>query len=249
MRGNGFLFLALFCACVVWGCPAGLAADSLAELQAVFDSIAYQCAKEMVAEQPDAKRRADVMLALGAYYEMRGIGEGNLLRAAEFYQMALDAGVADAGAVLGRFHALGAPGFGPPNVSLALGYYEQAVAAGSAVAMVDLGDLYANGPGGVTRDSRRALDLYLLAAARGEELAFERLKPVMQKAAEWEQANPGKKAGFPTTRREIIDPDLERRYENRTKELRLVVEETRRELDRRISSDFAKAVPRKSGDR
>jgi TPR repeat protein len=213
----------------------GGAPGSMDALRERFFRITLRNAREFVSEQPDRESKADVALAIGALSEMGVLANGDPRIALEFFAMAADLGNPDGDASLGRLYAVGALG---PDMTRAIEHFDRAVRRGSVTAMVQLGDLYANAPPGVTRDSRRALELYVEAAKYGETQALRRLEPVMAKAREWERLNSGMSAGFPTRREEIIDPDLERRHKNRGREVDLAIQTTRRELDRRVARDF-----------
>ncbi|MDR0361214.1 MAG: hypothetical protein LBJ46_00775 [Planctomycetota bacterium] len=225
-----FLFLAFT--------GSGATGEGLQALQERYASITAQNAREYLAEQPDRESRADAALAVGALYEMGVLGNGDAGMAAEFFALAAESGNPDGDAALGRIHALGGRGEFEPDIERAIGYFERAVRQGSVMAMVQLGDLYANAPPGVRQDTRRALELYIAAAMRGEEQALKRLEPVMENARLWEERNPGKSSGFPTSREAIIDPALAREHRSRTMIVEKALETTRRELSRRIARDF-----------
>lgn len=177
-----------------------------------LDATQERIIKGYVAEQEPGPSRADVNLIVGTLYEMGKFGDGepDPVRAASYYEAAAAMGSENALCALGHLYAAGAEspsGTIRRDPEKAMQFFERAAEVGSVRALVELGIIYADGKN-VDPDPKLALDYFTRAAKHGDPDALDRLEPVMRKAREWEDARPGRKAGFPTSKDEIIDKAL-----------------------------------------
>ncbi len=197
-----------------------------------------QAMQTYLAEQPDGKPRANAGAILGAFHELGRFGDPNLRLAVEYYQAAARLGSPEAECALGNIYQHGiddARGVIKPNPRLARECYERAAAGGSVRAMLELGAIYAEGRN-VNPDSKKALEYFMAAAKRADASALDRLAPVMAKAREWEASHPGKKAGFPTSREEIIDPQLVQEFIDVNFELEKLASRIYVEVSKRLAA-------------
>jgi TPR repeat protein len=183
----------------------------LARIQKELAATQERLVREYIAEQPPGARRADVNLIIGTLYEIGQFGEPDSVRAAEYYRAAAEEGSPDAVCALAHMYDVGgtsATGEVPRDPARARALYERAAGAGSVRAMVELGTMYADGRN-IDPDPKKALEYFLEAAKWGDATALDRLKPVMLKAREWEDAKPDRKgkAGFPTSQEGLIDKE------------------------------------------
>lgn len=182
-------------------------------LRREMDVAQERVVRAYVAEQsPGAS--AEVNLIIGTLYEMGRLGDYDPVRAASYYEAAAQMGSENALCALGSLYAAGAEspsGKIPRDPVKSREFFVRAAEAGSVRALVELGAIYADGKN-VDPDSKIALDYFTRAAKHGDPDALDRLEPVMRKAREWEEAKPGRKAGFPTSKEEIIDKALLDRY-------------------------------------
>lgn len=205
------------------------------ELSAVYRRVA----DAYIAEQPAGDERARVTLVIGALYETGQMGaDPDPVLAARYYEHASRAGLFEATAALAGIYNTGAEsasGTIPRDPARARQLYETAAAAGSVPAMLALGFIYADGMN-IEPDPDRALGYFVQAAERGDATALDRLAPVMERARQWEEAKPGRKgkAGFPTSREELLKPKLIQDFIDRTFDLDRFASRTFVEINKRI---------------
>ncbi len=193
-------------------------------------------------EQPEGRMRADVGAILGAFQELGRFSSPDARRALEYYRAAARLGSAEADCALGNFYQNGVDderGKIERKPALARECYERAAAGGSVRAMLELGAIYAEGKD-VGPDSKKALGYFMSAAKRANEAALARLEPVMAKAREWEAAHPGKPAGFPTSRENIIDPKLVQEFIDVNFEMEKLASHVYVELSKRLAAAMKK---------
>ena len=210
------------------------------EMMAVYD----RETRSYVDEHGSGKR--DVALVVGTLYEMGRIGEPDPVRAAKYYAEAAELGSSDAACALGMIYYNGAEsdsGAIPRDPAAAMKHFESAAEDGSVRAMVELGLIYADGKN-VDPDSKKALEYFREAAAYADATALDRLKPVMAKAKQWEEAKPGRKgkAGFPTHQDEIIDKVKVQRFIDHNFMLQQLASSTYVELSKRFAAATKKIM-------
>ena len=191
-------------------------------------------AQKLIAEQYERADKADAALVIGAMFETGRFDYGEPLMAIEYYQMSADLGCAEADCALAAAYYRGMDGF-PRYPEKARELYDKAARGGSVQAMMQMGMIYADGMG-VDPDPKKALPYFRDAAARGEPEALHRLEPVMRQAKEWEEAKPGRKANFPTSREEIVKPELVKQLESRMFKLDRLASRLYVELNKRIAA-------------
>ena len=206
----------------------------LKELNATYRRVA----DEYIAEQPEGGIRDRVILIVGALYETGQMGDPDPVLAARYYERASAGGIYEATSALAGIYNAGAEtasGKIPRDPARARQLYETAAAAGSVPAMLALGIIYADGMN-VQPDPDKALGFLVQAAERGDDTAYERLEPIMDRAREWEEAKPGRKgkSGFPTSREQLRNPRLIQDFIDRTFDLDRFASHTFVELNKRI---------------
>ncbi len=207
-----------------------------------MDASVDKVMRAYLAEQPDGKMRADVGAILGAFQELGRFGNADIRLALEYYRAAARLGSAEADCALGNFYQNGVDderGRIERKPALARECYERAAAGGSVRAMLELGSIYAEGKD-VNPDSKKALGYFMSAAKRANEAALARLEPVMAKAREWEATHPGKKAGFPTGREEIVDDKLVQEFIDVNFEMEKLASHVYVELSKRLAAAMKK---------
>ncbi len=209
-----------------------------ARIRAELAAVSRRVADQYINEQPPGGLRDRVVLIVGALYETGQMGDPDPVLAAHYYEQAARQGLPEAAAALAGIHNTGAEsasGSIPRNPERARQLYETAAAAGSVPAMLALGIIYAEGMN-VDPDPDKALQYLLQAGERGDDTALERLRPVMNRAREWEDARPGRKgkSGFPTSPRELRKGELIQEFIDRTFELDRLASHTLVEISNRI---------------
>lgn len=240
MRLFSFLSRIMPAICVAAVLFAGKAAagedPNIRRIRERLEAITEAAAQSLIDEQTTDGDRADVALVIGALYETGKLEDPDPMRAVHFYSMASELGSPEADCILGNIYYNGLEG---PDGGIARdperarGYYGRAAAGGSVSAMMQLGMIYADGMG-VDPDAKRALPYFMDAASRGDAEALRRLEPVMRQAREWEEARPGRKANFPTSREEIVKPELVKEAENRTAKLDRLASRMYVEVSKRV---------------
>lgn len=195
-------------------------------------------AQSLIDEQATERDRGDVAMVIGAMHAAGMLEGADPLRALDYYSMASELGCAEADCALGNIYFSGIKGVDgeiAPDKERAISYYSKAATGGSVKAMLQLGMIYADGMG-VDPDGKRALPYFMDAASRGDDEALRRLEPIMRQAKEWEEARPGKKANFPTTREEILKPELARQAQGRNAKLDRLASRVYVQLNTRIAA-------------
>lgn len=174
-------------------------------------------ARELLAAPPEGLNKGDVAMAFGWIYLNAVLGEPAYDKAAEYYEIAREEGMIEAGTMLGALH-LNADvfGLGDVDVDRALAYYEESAGAGSAEANLVLGNLHYNGDHGLIMDPSKGGQYLVTAALRGSEAAIERLAPRLGQA------------GFPADEAELVNEALAAETEERD---RRFVEATNKVID------------------
>lgn len=206
-----------------------------------MESVAEEQIERLIAEQYERADKADAALVFGAMFETGRVKTNNPLLPFEYYKLSAEYGCAEADVALANSYYNGLEGL-PRDVEKAIEYYEKAAAGGSGAAMLQLGVIYADGMG-VEPDGKKAIPYFLDAAARGDTEALRRLEPVMRQAKEWEEAKPGRKANFPTTRDQIVKPELVKQQENRNAKLDRLASRLYVELNKRIAAAVKGEIP------
>ncbi|MCC8189883.1 MAG: sel1 repeat family protein [Planctomycetes bacterium] len=210
-----------------------------------MENITREAANGVIAEQSGRQAKADAALMVATMFESGRFEGRRLALALEFYELAADFGSAEANCALGMFYY---NGIDSPEGQLArdpkkaMDFLHKAAAGGSVPAMVHLGVIYADGMG-VDPDAAKALPFFVDAAARGDEAALRRLEPVMRQAREWEEARPGRKANFPTSRDDLIKPELVKEYDQRLENLDRIASRHYVEINKRVAAAVKADIP------
>lgn len=223
---------------------AGDADPNIERLRRRISEVTIGAAQGLISEQESAEEKADTALVIGAMFEVGQLEESDPMLAFEFYRQASEYGCAEADCALGNFYYAGLDtpqGRVPRDQEKAREYYQKAARHGSTAAMMRMGMIFADGMG-VDPDPKKALPYFQDAASRGDEEALHRLEPVMRQAKEWQDAKPGRKANFPTSREEIIKPELARQAQNRGAKLDRLASHTYVELNKRIAIELKKEM-------
>ncbi|MCC8189882.1 MAG: hypothetical protein LIP77_04475 [Planctomycetes bacterium] len=154
---------------------------------------ADEYAEVLMQEPPAGLDRGEIAMAFGWIYLNGMLGEPSLDKAEQYLEMALNAGLPEAGVVLGAIFLEEGAGRDIPR---AVQYYQRAAEGGSVDAHRTLGLLYTDGEAGLTADPVRGREHLLEAARRGSDAALARLAPELGRN------------GLPERAEEIIDPEL-----------------------------------------
>ncbi|MCC8165818.1 MAG: sel1 repeat family protein [Planctomycetes bacterium] len=206
------------------------------QMEAVTDRVVRQ----YLVDLPEGLARPDVLVIIGALYEMGRLGEANPVRAEELYLEAAKLDSVEAACSLGNLYQHGAEslyGVIPKDPERSREWYRYAAERGSVKAMVELGAIYTDGQD-IDPDAKLGLKYYLDAAKYANPTALDRLEPVMRKAREWEEARPGRDAGFPTSKEEIIDEAFVQEFIDVNFYLEQVASKVFVELSRRIAAEL-----------
>lgn len=208
--------------------------------------IAREVAQGLIAEQTTDREKADAALIIATLYEMGRLDTDDPMLIVDYYRTASEYGSAEADCTLGGLYysGLAIPGKKgvDRNLEKALEYFDEAATGGSVPAMQRLGLIYADGMG-VEPDPKKALPYFRGAAERGDDLSLQRLEPVMRQAREWEEAKPGRKANFPTSREEMIQPALVKEVENRSARLERLLSRIFVEFSKRVGVAVKSDLP------
>lgn len=200
-----------------------------------------QEAQRLIAEQPTRADKADAALAIGALIETGKMSAADPLSAMEYYRMATEFGSAEAECILGNIYYNGTYNV-RRDVEKAMEHYKKAAEGGSASAMLQLGVIHADGLG-IEADSKAAMPYLRDAAMRGDAEALRRLEPVMRQAREWEEAKPGRKANFPTSREEMVNAELVKQQEARNIRLGRLSSRLLVEMSKRVAEAMKNDMP------
>ncbi len=186
-----------------WCIAAPYAAEP-ASLVATADRIA----ESMMEQPPENLTSAEIALAFGWMHLFGLLGEPGPGRAVEYLEAARADGLPEAGVVLGALYLgqTGAPV--ERDVPKAIEYYKQAADDDCVDALRMLGIIYTEGEDGIEADAEQAFTYLRRAAELGSETALEYLQPHMDEAAAWERDNPGGTADFPSSREQLVNPEL-----------------------------------------
>ncbi len=205
-----------------------------------MEAVTDRVVRQYLFDLPEGMERPDVLVIIGALYEMGRLGEANPVRAEELYIEAAKLNSVEAACSLGNLYQHGADSvFGviPRDPARSREWYRHVAERGSVKAMVELGAIYTDGQD-VDPDPKLGLKYYLDAAKYANATALDRLEPVMRKAREWEEARPGRDAGFPTRKEEIIDDALVQEFIDVNFYLEQVASQVYVELSRRIAAEL-----------
>lgn len=225
--------------------PAIRAADAddgedprIAEIRRRLEQTTILHARQFIGEQANPRAAADATMVVGTLVTFGRLGHPNPILGMEFFRQASEMGSAESDCAIANLYASGVmtdDGQIPRDPDQALQYFEKAVAGGSVPAMLELGNIYAEGKH-VDPDSKKALSFFMEAAKRGDTTALDLLKPVMLSAKEWEEARPGRKANFPTSPEEIIQPELARQHQQRNAALDRLASRVYVEVNKRVAA-------------
>lgn len=230
-----------FALCTFPSRPQAAEHPEMERIRRQMAQIFEQEAQRFIAEQPNRGDKADAALVVGALIEGGRMGAADPLSAVEYYRMATEFGSAEAECILGNIHYNGTYNI-RRDIEKAMEHYKKAAEGGSVTAMLQLGTIYADGMG-MEPDSKAAMPYLRDAAMRGDAEALRRLEPVMRQAREWEEAKPGRKANFPTSREAMVNPELVNQLQKRNARLERLSSRAYVELSKRVAAAMKSSMP------